>query len=251
MDHELTTMWLSIDPMSDKYPSISPYSYCAWNPVKLVDPDGRDVWEINKKGKVVNHIVTNETDAFYIVDDEGKRVEGKMIDFEYGTVSSDNTKRNQCNIYKNKEGKEEKAMLDWYGLRGDENGKCLFEFLSQNTDVEWGLLQMGEKGANGLNVVGTSHRNSSERSIKFLWDKKFKFGYSIRAFNHSHPSNTAKPSSSDVSLAGDVENNARERNSIVPTFNIYLPGNNQYVPYSSISTPANVTELPAITVKPR
>ena len=42
MDHELMTMWLSVDPMSDKYPSISPYAYCAWNPVKLVDPDGRD-----------------------------------------------------------------------------------------------------------------------------------------------------------------------------------------------------------------
>ena len=43
MDHELMTMWLSVDPMSDKYPSISPYAYCAWNPVQLVDPDGRDV----------------------------------------------------------------------------------------------------------------------------------------------------------------------------------------------------------------
>ncbi|MBR4176145.1 MAG: RHS repeat-associated core domain-containing protein [Bacteroidales bacterium] len=41
MDHELMTMWLSVDPMSDKYPSMSPYSYCAWNPVKLVDPDGK------------------------------------------------------------------------------------------------------------------------------------------------------------------------------------------------------------------
>ena len=42
MDHELMTMWLSIDPMSDKYPSLSPYAYCAWNPVKLVDPDGEE-----------------------------------------------------------------------------------------------------------------------------------------------------------------------------------------------------------------
>ncbi|MEI6697265.1 MAG: putative toxin [Bacteroidota bacterium] len=32
---------LSVDPMSDKYPNISPYAYCAWNPVKLVDPDGK------------------------------------------------------------------------------------------------------------------------------------------------------------------------------------------------------------------
>ena len=50
MDHELTTMWISVDPMADKYPSISPYAYCAWNPVKLVDPDGRmiDEWNFNK-----------------------------------------------------------------------------------------------------------------------------------------------------------------------------------------------------------
>jgi len=43
MDHELMTMWLSVDPMADKYPSISPYAYCAWNPVKLKDPDGREI----------------------------------------------------------------------------------------------------------------------------------------------------------------------------------------------------------------
>ncbi len=45
MDHELMTMWLSVDPMADKYPAISPYAYCAWNPVKLVDPDGNDWYE--------------------------------------------------------------------------------------------------------------------------------------------------------------------------------------------------------------
>ena len=43
MDHELMTMWLSVDPLADKYPNISPYAYCAWNPVKLVDPDGKEV----------------------------------------------------------------------------------------------------------------------------------------------------------------------------------------------------------------
>ena len=40
-DSDLMTGWLSVDPMADKYPGLSPYAYCANNPVKLVDPDGR------------------------------------------------------------------------------------------------------------------------------------------------------------------------------------------------------------------
>lgn len=65
MDHELMTMWLSVDPMADKYPSISPYAYCAWNPVKLVDPDGMealvndDGWLINHENKTVIRISDN------------------------------------------------------------------------------------------------------------------------------------------------------------------------------------------------
>ncbi len=39
-DSDLMTGWLSVDPQSDKFPNISPYAYCNWNPVKLVDPNG-------------------------------------------------------------------------------------------------------------------------------------------------------------------------------------------------------------------
>ena len=41
-DSDLMTGWLSVDPLADKYPNLSPYAYCAWNPIRLVDPDGRD-----------------------------------------------------------------------------------------------------------------------------------------------------------------------------------------------------------------
>ena len=57
MDHELTTMWLSVDPMSDKYPSLSPYNYCAWNPVKLVDPNGEEFVISTSKDENGNKIV--------------------------------------------------------------------------------------------------------------------------------------------------------------------------------------------------
>ena len=40
LDHEILTSFLSVDRYADKYPSISPYAYCAWNPIRLIDPTG-------------------------------------------------------------------------------------------------------------------------------------------------------------------------------------------------------------------
>jgi len=34
------SIWISVDPMVDKYPSTSPYAYCRNNPIILVDPNG-------------------------------------------------------------------------------------------------------------------------------------------------------------------------------------------------------------------
>ena len=53
LDHELIPSWLSVDPMADKYPGISPYAYCAWNPVKLVDPNGEEIYYTEGKSGFV------------------------------------------------------------------------------------------------------------------------------------------------------------------------------------------------------
>jgi hypothetical protein len=45
-------IWLSPDPLLDKYPYISPYAYCNWNPIKYIDPDGK--WNTCKNGELVN-----------------------------------------------------------------------------------------------------------------------------------------------------------------------------------------------------
>ena len=45
--------------MADKYPGFSPYAYCTWNPVKLVDPNGEesveDRYKNNRTGDVKWH----------------------------------------------------------------------------------------------------------------------------------------------------------------------------------------------------
>ena len=39
----LTLAWDSPDPLADKYPSLSPYAYCAGDPVNFIDPDGKRI----------------------------------------------------------------------------------------------------------------------------------------------------------------------------------------------------------------
>ena len=39
-DSDLMTGWLSVDPMADKDPGLSPYNYCALNPIRIIDPNG-------------------------------------------------------------------------------------------------------------------------------------------------------------------------------------------------------------------
>ncbi len=43
MKAQTVSRFLSIDPLAEKYYSISPYAYCLNNPLKYVDPSGRDV----------------------------------------------------------------------------------------------------------------------------------------------------------------------------------------------------------------
>jgi len=35
-----TSVWISVDPLAEKYPNVGSYVYCLDNPVKFVDPDG-------------------------------------------------------------------------------------------------------------------------------------------------------------------------------------------------------------------
>ena len=64
MDYELMTMWLSVDPLADKYQSISPYAYCAWNPVKLVDLDGMEIDDTPTKKKKYEIANSNNRQKF-------------------------------------------------------------------------------------------------------------------------------------------------------------------------------------------
>lgn len=51
-----TSVWLSVDPLAEKYPGWSPYNYTLQNPVRFIDPNGKgptDIIYLDADGKVI------------------------------------------------------------------------------------------------------------------------------------------------------------------------------------------------------
>ncbi|MBL0081365.1 MAG: hypothetical protein IPP37_02480 [Saprospiraceae bacterium] len=55
-------IWLGVDPLAEKYPAISPFTYVVNNPIRLVDPNGMEVDDIifyDTNGNEVSRIKSN------------------------------------------------------------------------------------------------------------------------------------------------------------------------------------------------
>lgn len=50
--------FMTVDPLAEKFYSVSPYVYCGNNPINLIDPDGKREWPINPtyKGHGRSHL---------------------------------------------------------------------------------------------------------------------------------------------------------------------------------------------------
>lgn len=73
--------WLQTDPQASDYPNISPYTFCANNPVKYVDPDGRIIR------------------VFDYVDNERINYEWRQYDGTWGFYDKNNQLYNGNNDY--------------------------------------------------------------------------------------------------------------------------------------------------------
>ncbi len=233
--------FMQTDPMAEKYYWISPYAYCANNPIKFVDPTGEDIWEINNEGRIINRIKDKSQDAFYMVeqdadgnyqrtfttDAEGNKIYNS-ISFEYGTIES------QRSISFSPDG-QTTDTYDVYRIRGDNNGTALFEFMSNNisgsrTGVEISQAMTGIKGDKGLNFITTGHTKAKEPGMTHLLMGQLLNGYTIRELNHSHPY-TPNPSSSDKRFASQIKDIMKQRNISVPEFNLYYVPDKQKIPF--------------------
>ena len=189
MDHELMTMWLSVDPLADKYPSLSPYNYCAWNPLKVIDPDGRDTFNIDlDRGRIYqqeakgDHCIRFRKDGEFL---EDKTITGIKSQINY---------ENQDGIWYDEDGVP--GTTHYLEFCDARLGREVFEVITQESAFsssakEWDYYYLGGVGG---------ELSSSGRNNRMFHDTKRYPKGSVIEWHHFHPRNTSEswfPSYSD------------------------------------------------------
>jgi RHS repeat-associated protein len=194
LEHELTTAWLSVDPLADKYPSISPYAYCAWNPVKLVDPEGESCSPVYDTlgnfigctkegftGDILIYLGKYQNDFSNITQEEAENIRG--------VVKYDNIRKELSN--------DCKAKI-WTSIAEHFNGERIYDLLFDISSIDGGQISYFEK--EGVNwetsryygtIKGTDSysyestvENLASSIIVHEWYSHFKKGNGDRMKSH-------------------------------------------------------------------
>jgi RHS repeat-associated protein len=219
------SLWLSVDPLAEKYPAVSPYTYCLNNPINMIDPDGRepkDDYKLLKNGKLeLIKKTESKTDKIYSSDMKNS------IEVDKGFI-------NQKLI-----GDQKGDDQSYFVTKNIDKSKEAYKFFSDNSDVEFSL-GIFSKGKNQVGVVSTTHDNEKMTNSDFFFSMLAKDGFKLTYHSHSHPGVfnpqtgwPAYPSGFSSDLKADFTKegdrifhwglNKMFRDKIPTQFNVYTP----------------------------
>ena len=185
--------WNATDPMAAKYPSTSPYVFCADNPVNFIDPDGMDIWTMDDLGNVVWQKRTDEH-RLYAVDKTGNwsddyvTIDDRSILDDLAAPGRKTSSGKRINSHTS-----DKGVDDMFKV---------FKFAADHSNVEWVIHRNRSTYS-----IGTVHlENNSGSWGDYFTDKP-------QASVHSHPNVAASIAAEvdsmgywDDGMAGDRRN---------------------------------------------
>ncbi|MDR2651090.1 MAG: hypothetical protein LBC68_02070 [Prevotellaceae bacterium] len=189
--------FLTMDPMAEKYYSVSPYAYCGNNPINRIDPTGMDYYVLTDEGRMVLALRNDdETDKLFAVK---KSKEGNEYTDIKNTIEV-NDKRLLPQLAGGKDfaTAETSNSFDAFGV---------FKFAADNSNPEWSLKGYGTEGRSTGFLLSTSYDKESVSSGNGNYDP-FNMLFSL----HSHPAD-----SDNLGPSGSLTR--------APGSNSYYPGN--------------------------
>jgi RHS repeat-associated protein len=229
------SVWLSVDPLSDKFPNQSAYSYVGNRPIIVIDPDGRDEFEINKKNGKITKLNSNQyyQDGDNIITvKEGEKYSGDKDLSKLKKVDKLNNSKGDSKYFtaktisatKNKE-------FQIFAFQNQDEAESFYFFAAESSDVEWGFGKVKPKlpdGATGY--VGSDFNEGSTIILDIIEDYH---GKNVTFLSHSHPNSGGPPSydlRKDGHRVGDLNTAAQSPLNI--TREVYDPNNGLIYGYS-------------------
>lgn len=206
-------VFTTMDPLCEKYYDCSPYAYCMNNPMRFIDPTGKDVWELKPDG-TVTWIEESEKHTMYALNKDGERT-GAFI-----TISNRNIFDQLTEI------RSKDDYNGIYAISSSNEVGDVFLFAANNTGVEWALE--GYQGEKGRQYVLSTEKIDNE--VGFRDNSREGLTMANQFFGiHSHPaSNGTEGGSGYGSMYGGdrkgVINNyykAQEQKIPLPAYYVY------------------------------
>ena len=237
---EITSRWLSPDPLAHQFPAWSPYNYVSDNPILNIDKLGLspDDYKVDKQGNIsLAEVKPNDPkDHLYASDDKGNIDKSKSIEVDKGVLDKPRTGELKETDQITKEVTSTK--YNYYETNSDKSGTELFEFVARNSNVEWSQTKFTNPDQSIGNYVGTSHQEHESATGLALPLKLSSARRDVRENNHSHLNGTHPSgfySGESVPLGGGDAGNARTISTHFPgaKFNVYDVQHNSYIPYNT------------------
>ena len=133
------SIWLSVDPMSDKYPYQSGYVYCGNNPIKVIDPNGEDEWDLTRDGTLTKRENgRTDIDIVHATTSEGNATSRKFPANSIDQKKDSYTFKQEV-FDDNGKSYMKSCTTNYMQFTDLDVGYSFFEFAAENTSVEWAI----------------------------------------------------------------------------------------------------------------